>query len=194
MLIGVSGYARSGKDTVASFLIDDFGFERRAFADKLKTALVRLDPMVNYVSPRSGTEEWFRLSRAIHYYGGLENLKDNSSELRTLMQRLGTEVGRDTFGTNFWVDQALVGIEDMDIVVTDVRFPNEVDAIRERGGEVWRITRPGVTAVNSHASETAIDHVKFDTYIPNTGTLQDLYKTVLVTAQDNGLKVQAWPS
>jgi hypothetical protein len=179
MLIGLSGYARSGKDTVAQFIIDDYGFVRRAFADKLKAALIRLNPMVDYVSPTSGKTEWFRLTDAIRYYGGLESLKSNSPELRALMQRLGTEVGRDTFGTNFWVDQALGEVfGGLDIVVTDVRFENEVDAIRNRGGVVWRISRSGVAPVNGHSSETAIDHVDFDRYISNDGTLEELHDQV----------------
>lgn len=178
MLIGLSGYAQSGKDTFASFLIDDYGYEHRAFARKLKLALVRLDPMVDYVSPRTGKTEWFRLSEATRYYGGLEALKQNSPEVRKLMQRLGTEVGRNTFGEDFWVDQALEGYthysDTSKIVVTDTRFPNEVEAIRKRGGQVWRVTRPGNAPINAHPSETAIDDVKFDRYINNAGTIEDL--------------------
>ncbi len=176
MLIGMSGYAQSGKDSCAEFMIENYGFERRAFADKLKLALVHLNPMVDYVSPRSGKVEWFRLTDAIRYYGGLESLKQNSPETRVLLQRLGTEVGREIFGNDFWVNQALGEVFNLKrIVVTDVRFPNEVAAVRARGGQVWRVVRPGVKPVNAHASETAIDDVEFDRYIENSGTLEDLY-------------------
>jgi hypothetical protein len=59
-------------------------------------------------------------------------------------------------------------------VVTDVRFENEAAMIKLMGGEVWRVKRPGVEAVNDHISEHALDGYKADRILSNGGTLEEL--------------------
>jgi hypothetical protein len=98
---------------------------------------------------------------------------------------MGTEVGRDMFGDNFWVDQALREVQDDDLAVfTDCRFPNEAQAIKDRGGVVWRVERPGFGPVNGHASETSLDDWDFDGIIQNNGTLDDLTYKVGIYSRD----------
>jgi dephospho-CoA kinase len=102
--IGLSGYARSGKDSVAAFL-NDYGYERRAFADKLREALYRLNPTVKYkfwkiFSHRTSLQKLVDRK-------GWDWAKVHSSDVREYLQRMGTEVGREMFGANFWVDQAM---------------------------------------------------------------------------------------
>lgn len=180
-IIGLSGYARCGKDTAASVLVEEFGFTRVAFADKLREVLYQLNPLVEYL----GTLDRHAMKRnylqeVIDEYGW-NGYKETgfSYDIRRLLQRLGTEAGRETLWDSIWVDAALTGhSEDAKIVVTDCRFPNEAQAIKDRGGQVWRIIRSGVGPANNHESETALDKWLFDRYFYNNGTLEDYHEVV----------------
>jgi hypothetical protein len=159
-LIGLSGYAGAGKDEVARIL-KPYGWQRASFADPLRTALYALNPRIH------GTPLQFLVDVL-----GWDTAKRETPEIRRLLQRLGTEVGRNLFGQDFWVDQAMRSLEEGGrYVFTDCRFPNEADAIRARGGRVFRVWRPDVTAVNAHPSETALDDYDFDGVIANDQSL-----------------------
>jgi tetrahydromethanopterin S-methyltransferase subunit G len=170
MIIGLSGYAQVGKDTVASYLIDKYGYRRVAFADPIREALYKLDPKIR-IDEMVGAS----LANAVDHMGW-EEVKKLSSDARELLQRMGTEVGRDIFGSDFWVNQAFknVGSDDK-VVFTDTRFLNEADHIRSYCGQVWRINKLGHGPVNGHYSETALDQYQFDWTIPNYGTKEDLH-------------------
>lgn len=171
-VIGVSGTARVGKDTVADYMVANHGYTKMSFADPMREALVKLDPLINvggYVSPLSSAVENI----------GWEELKSLSPDIRPLLQRFGTEVGRNMFGENFWVDAAINRIPDGGkVVFADVRFPNEADAVKALGGEVWRVEREGYGPANEHISEHALDDYLFDSLIKNTTTLGALYSVV----------------
>jgi hypothetical protein len=112
-------------------------------------------------------------------------------EMRELMQRLGTECGRELISDTVWIDAALgpyigQGFETPGpppkIVVTDMRFSNEFQSVINRGGMTIRIVRLGVGPANSHPSETALDDYfkkgYFDAVIINDGTIADLHRKV----------------
>jgi hypothetical protein len=170
-LIGLSGYAQAGKDTTAAVLIERAGFIRVSFADALRDAIYALNPQI---SDWSGTARLQELVDA----EGWDYVKVTYPEVRRLLQAMGTEVGRAQFGENFWVETAFRKMSG-NTVFTDVRFPNEYEAIKAAGGEVWRITRKGTGPVNGHPSETALDDFSFDRVIENDGSLDDLAKVVL---------------
>lgn len=180
MLIGLSGYAQSGKDSTADILVREFGFKRLAFADSLRAAVYALDPHMEIGD--------LTYAKVLDYYGGYEAAREtpHKTEIRRLLQRMGTEVGRNLFGENFWVDQTLSKREPhLDYVITDCRFLNEARAVVNEG-QVWRITRPGVgPAVSAdgsiHPSETSLDNWPFDHIINNFGTLDELAITVAYT-------------
>ena len=174
MIIGLSGYAQTGKDTVAEHLTKHYDYKRIAFADPIREALYRLNPILTDYPGLSG----IRLSWVVDR-GGWESLKQNSPEARQLLQRFGTEVGRELFGQDFWVEQAFRGVSKFNkIVFTDVRFANEFKAIKSREGIVIRIVKPGTGAVNGHSSETALDNFSFDATIINDGSKEDLYNKI----------------
>lgn len=181
MLIGLSGYARVGKDSVAKILVEKFDFEHVAFATGLRLALLALDPIIGGDTYYPGTTH---LSEALKRVESFEALKTSNyaDEWRRLQQKMGTEVGRDMFGENVWVDLALKDYRPSEgnLVVSDMRFPNEYEAIHSRGGVCWRVERPGVGPANKHPSETSLDDFHFDRYIMNTGTLEDLVSKVIV--------------
>jgi hypothetical protein len=165
--IGLSGYARAGKDTVAGILLDH-GYQQASFAAALKEALLALDPLA------ADRPNW-RISQIVHEPSDWEHAKDEYPMVRELLQRLGTEVGRKFFGDNVWVDLAFKAIPDGGkVVFADCRFPNEAAAIRATGGEVWRVARPGCGPINGHPSETALDGYDFDWHVWNNSTIEAL--------------------
>lgn len=171
-MIGLAGYAQSGKDTVGGILVEEYGFERVAFADKLRACALALDPLIPYVSHSHNSR--VRLSWLINAIGW-EDAKVMYPEVRRLLQVLGTEVGRDLIYPNVWVDAVCRDLHPgVDYVFTDVRFPNEAERIQDMGGSVWRIDRTGTRPVNPHASETALDEWVYDYVVFNTGTLDNL--------------------
>jgi len=112
---------------------------------------------------------------------GLHEAK-NHPEVRRLLQVYGTDVMRRQFGENVWVDLAYSGKDPADHwVVTDCRFKNEADGIRDHGGFVVRINRPGVEPPNLHPSEVDLLDYDFDYTIDNDGTLDDLTDVDTVT-------------
>lgn len=175
MLIGLSGYARSGKDEIAKVLVEEFGYTRRAFADALREMLYALNPLV-YVNETSTDFEAFRVAEIVDEIGW-EAAKTQYDEIRSLLQRLGTEAGRNVLGQDIWVRTCLDDHPEQ-MVIPDVRFPNEKTAIENAGGIVIRVTRPGIEAVNAHISERALDGEIFSYAIANKGTLDDLRETV----------------
>jgi hypothetical protein len=185
-IIGLSCYARSGKDETAKILVEEFGFVRVGFADKLREMLYALNPIIG--STLYETDSLSIRSRNITLQDiidgwGWDGYKEtiHSKEIRRLLQRLGTEAGRQTLWDSIWIDAAFKGLpEDAKVVVSDARFFNEFDAIYERGGEVWRIDRVGVGPANDHPSETeAQNYRNFAVHIHNDGTLEDLRKSVV---------------
>jgi hypothetical protein len=91
---------------------------------------------------------------------------------------MGTEVGREMFGEHFWVDYLMNKALEAktDIVISDVRFLNEAQAIRLWNGQVWRVNRPNVGPANEHISETGLDEfTDYDVIITNDSTLEDLH-------------------
>jgi hypothetical protein len=140
----------------------------------MRQALCRLNPLVDTVN---GV---MPLMDALYLLGSWEGLKVRAPGVRVLLQRFGTDVGRELFGEDFWVEQAFRGLGDEDVVFTDVRFLNEAEAIRERGGVVWQVVRPGVGAVNGHVSESDLAGFDFNAVILNDGSLEDLRGKVLL--------------
>lgn len=178
-IIALSGYARSGKDEAASVLVEKHGFVQVAFADKLRDMLYALNPIVEGVGRLSDDPIYVQdVVRAYGWAGYKESRY--GPEIRRLLQRLGTEAGRQTMWDSIWIDAALTGLpEDARVVVSDARFFNEFDAVIERGGYVWRIDREGVGPANDHASETeAVNYKKFSLFLKNDGTLEDWHRLI----------------
>lgn len=173
MILGLAGYARSGKDTVADYLVENHGFTKISFANPMREALVRLDPIITING-----------GATMHLSQGLasltwEDLKAMSPDIRPLLQRMGTEVGRNMFGENIWVDLAMKEASKYDkVVFADVRFKNEADAVRSNKGAVWRIERPGVEAANSHSSEHDLDEYPCDATLKNQDDIESLGRIV----------------
>jgi len=182
-LIGLSGYAGSGKDEAAQALLKD-GWERVSFADVLREVAYAIDPYVD-TSPNAHSPPNFeRLSLVIDGFGW-DFAKNRFPDIRRLLQRLGTEGGRSILGEDIWVDTAFsrsAGYTHR--VFTDVRFSNEADRILDEGGTLIRIKRPGVGPVNGHTSDNALEDYAFDYVIHNTGSVADLHQKIREIAHE----------
>jgi hypothetical protein len=163
MIIGLSGYAQSGKDTVADYLVREYGFKRVAFADPIRKILYAMNPTVNGTS----------LVDLIDEYGW--DIAKKHPEVRELLQALGFSARR-VIDERVWIAAAFHEMDDREqnYVIADVRFHNEANMIHSEGGKVWRIMRPGVEAVNTHISETDLDRFPFDLTLNNDGTVEQL--------------------
>jgi hypothetical protein len=187
MIIGLTGKKECGKDTVGRHLVHKHGFERVSFAYKLKQAVAALFDL-------EGVDDVDELK---NNYGNSLDLVEvhldivshpqkghytKSFTWREFLQRFGTEMGRNTFGKDFWVDQALpmaYGMEfsDKNIVVTDVRFENEALRIVDLGGRIIEIRRP-TEHIDPHESEAGLPADMAEYVISNDSTLESLYKDV----------------
>jgi hypothetical protein len=166
-VIGLCGYAGSGKDEAAKGLFAD-GWERVALADALRKALLALDPEIKLAN----------VSAYLVHWESWDELKRQIPEVRELLQRMGTEAGRDIHGQDCWVNIARRKIlaTTSDVVVTDIRFANEAAMIRELGGVLIRVERPGVGPVNEHVSE--VMPFEADHTLLNDGTIEQLHDTI----------------
>ena len=168
-LIAFAGKKRSGKDTAASVLTRELGYTRVAFADAIREFLEDVNPIVD-------AGYGYRLADLLDWHGWDWEQVKAYPEVRGLMQRTGVSVRQ--FDPEFWVNAAFNNVEPHSrIVVTDVRFPNEVDAILAKGGVVYRVVRPGLESTDSHISETALDHRDLPVLL-NDGSVEDLYAKV----------------
>jgi hypothetical protein len=177
-LIGLMGPAQSGKDSSAVYL-KELGYERVGFADMVRESLYRLNPWIL-------TERGPRRLQDIIDEIGWDEAKRLYPEVRELQQRMGTEVGRELYSPTFWIwlaERQMIHDELQKVVVTDVRFQEEIDWIHSHKGIVIGIRRPGVGPVNSHVSDSGISRLVPDWYIDNNGTLDDLRTNVLGLAQ-----------
>jgi hypothetical protein len=109
--------------------------------------------------------------------------------VREFLQRLGTDSLRYGLHENTWVNALMADYRKIDYnddeqpeypnwIMTDTRFPNEAYAIKDAGGIVIRIDRPGVKPINDHPSEVGLDGWKFDYKIANVSDLKALTGTV----------------
>jgi len=165
-IIGLVGFPRSGKDAAADYLVQEHGFTRVAFGDGVKSLLLATDK-----SYKDSLE-------------ALEASKNNPEpNTREKLQNLG-EVLRK-YDADFWVKTAMEKIkglpEDAKIVITDIRYQNEFHLVKDMGGEVIGIKRPGYGAVNDHVSEqnttTILEHA--DRTVTNDDTVPTLARCIL---------------
>lgn len=183
-IIGLSGKAKSGKSTVAGRLMTTHGFCELAFVDTLKDVAAQV----------------FGFSFQ-QTHGGLKEVEDPFWGVtpRRVMQVIGTEICR-SLHPDVWVRalmrqvQARASTGSLSIAISDVRFPNEVEAIKSMGGQVWRVkrgaprvgwferSRVGRKIFGHHESEVALDHLEddaFDQVIDNQAmTIEELYGRV----------------
>ena len=166
MIIGLAGRINCGKDTLADYLVDKHNYIKLRFSQPLK----------------DGCAAMFGFTQ-----DQVNNDKETKDEFwgvtpRLVLQFIGTEVFREKIneiipvGGDFWVKTLAKKLNDKDdFVIADVRFQNEVDMIKSKGGTVVRIIRENGLK-DSHVSEESCDALQGCISISNNATKEDLYK------------------
>jgi hypothetical protein len=154
MLIGLTGRAQAGKDTVYERARHLYGdrVQRRSFADLLyRSAATSLG--IHESNLRSWKSDPDVTIEVVHREEGALHITD----VRSYLQRYGTEAHRDLFGDDFWVDHLDLSHDpDTIVFVTDVRFDNEAQAIIDAGGCIIQVVGPD-TGADTHRSESGVD-------------------------------------
>jgi hypothetical protein len=196
MIIAFNGFKRHGKNTAAAFAAEllDEQFQTCTlvgFADKLKLAAARALGFHNLDAAGA-----VALMDQFKENGTLEVTNPDSLVLKLIsgreyLQWFGTEVGRDVFGENFWVDQVLPAQQRPEsewareavhrkygtdhVLVTDCRFPNEAQRVKDLGGKVIEVFRPALKgASDAHSSEKPLPGGLVDYLIVNDTDLGTL--------------------
>lgn len=168
-LIGLTGLAGSGKDASRRFL-EAHGYTGFAFADPIRS-------MLRELLTSNGIDSTYMDERALKE----AIIPALGVSYRHMAQTLGTEWGRSLQG-DFWLRLAGAymadildqGFEPCRFVISDVRFQNEADWVRARGGVIWRVERTSAAPVRAHASELEISGLTCDRVIKNNGSLCEL--------------------
>lgn len=176
-LIGVAGRKTAGKDVVADALVEKLGWSKLGMSDNLHNCLMVLNPIIG--------RRRFRIERyrdLVERVGFVEAKKH--PEVRRLQQTLGTEVGRNMIDVNLWIDMTERSICDLlcqerDVIVTGIRYRNELEMIERLGGTTLWVERPGLVLADGHSSENSLGAEDFQRVIFNDGTVEDLQRKAL---------------
>lgn len=220
MIIGINGYAGSGKDTVGKLIQElqpEMNWQIRKFAGKLKDIAKNLTgiPIEKF------EDQEFKKTNLGSEWDVPSKYRDRTPPkpmtVRDLLQKLGTDAMRNGLHDNVWVNALMVEynrpvdlrtyqyakgytndrkrkkgdiLKVSDIlnykkevrlpnwIITDVRFENEAEAIKNKNGILVRVERFGIKPINSHLSETALDSYKFDHVLINNSSIDDLKETI----------------
>ena len=198
MIIGICGLIGSGKDTIADHLVKDHKFVKISFADKLKDTVATLFEWDRDLL--DGKPEQSRLWREQEDHFWSKELKKKVTP-RYVLQVFGTECMRDGFYDGIWVSMLKKKVTenpDINWVIPDVRFENEVKVLKEIGGEVWWVKRGqlpmwfrmyqdiGQKPKDVHASEWQWANAKFDKVFENDSTINALKSQVQDHLVSNG--------
>ncbi len=206
MIVGICGFIGAGKDTAADYLVNFHGFRRDSFANTLKDAVAAvfgwdrnlLEGRTKEAREwREQVDEWWA-----------QRLNMPTLTPRWVLQNWGTEVCRNGFHNDIWIaslENKLRKTGD-DVVISDCRFFNEVEAIRSQGGKIVWIQRgptphwydiaaranrgdakaqQWLASEGIHASETSWAGTNFDLIIANDGRIDDLYQQLNGLLEDH---------
>ena len=183
MIIGLVGFIGAGKGTVADILVREHEYHKFSFADALKDAVSTI-----FTWPRGLLEGDSNASRAFRERVDPWWSHKLGYEVtpRLILQKMGTEACRHGIADNIWIaalEKRIHGYED--VVISDCRFPNELDFVRSAGGKIVWIRRGSFPTEEDlswlYISEKAWLNEPFDHVIHNEGTLDDLRKSVKET-------------
>lgn len=173
VIIGITGLKGSGKDTAALALVAYKGYHLVKFADGLK---IMMRALLKYAGIKPELVE--EAIEGEHKETLMQVLDWRSP--RYAMQTLGTEWGRNLISENLWVRICETRCRQFDdVVISDVRFPNEVKMIQYQGGKIIRISRPNFVNNDTHPSESLFLSLPSDYEIINDGSIEDLQDQIL---------------
>jgi len=174
-IIGLIGYKQSGKDTIADYLVKNYNYHKLSFAEPLKEIckiLFNFDEEQLYGNKKEIIDiNWNITPRQVYQFVGTHLFRN---EIQKLLPNIND---------NFWVEilkQKIVKLlnENKKIVISDIRFLNELSMIKSFGSLIIKITRANNICVNDHESEKYIDIFNYDIAINNNGSINELYNDI----------------
>jgi hypothetical protein len=172
-LIGITGRAGAGKDTVADYLVNMLGYTKYPLSAPMKKIL---NDRFCWTDANWADREW--KEAPLRAAGSLDvDFGVNCFSPRSWAQWLGTEVGRAIGGEDVWVNmvkRAWANDGHGFAVVPDIRYDNEARALKSQGAVILRVLRPDVGNVLAHSSEKGISDYLVDANVPNTLTVNSL--------------------
>jgi hypothetical protein len=203
-IIGICGFIGSGKDTAADYLVNFHEFRRDSFAATLKDAVAAVFGWDRELleGRTKAAREW--REQVDPWWARRLDMPELTPRL--VLQLWGTEVCRRSFHDDIWIASLEARLRNSkdNIVISDCRFPNEIKAIKEAGGQVvwvqrgelpsWHIMAGNANSGDAvaaeklkhlgiHASETAWVGTNFDYIVDNNGTVDDLYNRIAAIVQ-----------
>ena len=199
-IVGVGGLLTSGKDAFADYLVTSWGYTKTFMSHPLHMWMQTENPWIKLDKPVPCMEGWTLEPGEFHPYNyivhqvGYTEAKEQT-EIRRALQRIGTECGRKLISENVWADAMEREIKQLlerginHVVVTGIRYENELQMIQRLGGETVWIERPSARASHeekirsaaasadtaTHSSEVSLDVKRFDSVIENDGSLEQLF-------------------
>lgn len=197
-LIGISGKKRSGKNATAT-IINEMIFRSKEEKGEFSNALPYQEKSFAYLVKKFASEltgipmeGWETEADKALFLGPEWNYQDETGNKvamtrRMMLKKLGSDACNQNLHKNCWVNGLFQNYDAATSkwMVTDVRFPQEVEAIRNRDGIVIRVVRPATEDKDAHISETALDgYTNFDYMIYNDGTLEELTEKIRLILED----------
>lgn len=167
MIVGITGAARAGKGEAAKALMFSFGFLEYSFAAPMRAFVI------DVLGLKGGLEELDELKEIPHPLLG-------GKTPRKFLQLLGTEFGRQMIWEPIWVESCMAKAKKAQhAVISDCRFDNEAQAIRDAGGIIIHVRRPNVQIQeHTHASESGISHDLINHFVVNDGDLVSFHQKI----------------
>jgi hypothetical protein len=204
MIIAITGLIGSGKDTAAKFLVDQYNFKQMSFAESLKDAISAIFGWDRNLLEGSTEESRIWREQVDEWWANRLNMPNLTP--RWILQYWGTEVCRLNFHNEIWIAslENKLRMNKENIVISDSRFANELNAVKATGGITvrvsrgpdpswyesaiiynkgretlgWNIAKYQLEVAGIHASEFSSVGLDYDYYIRNDGTLEELYDKV----------------
>ncbi len=185
-IIGIAGRAGAGKDTLAFHLTQVYGYTRYGFADPIK---MLLNERFGWTTEMWDDRDWKENKSTVNGSRFLHTPEGDWEHFspRSWAQWLGTEVGRNCFGEDCWVNLMEKTFKKerektcnlrhpFQMVIPDVRFLNEARRIQALGGEILNILRPGDRIASDHPSEAGLPDSVITHYLYNNKDIPHLLK------------------
>jgi hypothetical protein len=175
MIIGITGKKRSGKDTSADYIIENYDFEKKlSIADPLKEAcriLFGFNDEQLYGEVKDAMDPYWKCTpRDVFQYLGTDILRN---DIKKIIPNIG-----NNFFLNLLTRKIEENAETQNIVVADLRFQNEIDKIHDLGGIIIKVTRPNLVSETTHESEDNDKLKDIDYVMINDGSKETLYKRI----------------
>ena len=204
MIISLSGEAGTGKDTAAEYLINNYGFSRVAFADELKQMCSKAFnlPMELFEDRRLKDAPFMEMVtlNAEHVFSIIDHIRQyiqvdagideaiiakhlgmQFKSPRHLLQYVGTDIARADIKDSIWVDIVIAKLKAQgNFVVTDSRFANERNILKDLGANLVRVKRPNIIlSASGHSSESDLGKDSdYDYVLENSNSINDLHNSI----------------